>query len=175
MEEEAGQMRPSAETAFLEVVEQEDDGVGELVVTTLTNEYMPLIRYRTGDLVAPRAAGDGLLYETHGRVGDAFLGPRGQRITTRQVDECFEAVSGVAHYQLHQQAAGDWLLRFVPDPSPPSPAALDELRRRLIDTLEITGTLAFEETPMMLAENSGKFRLGYPQRPLAQPSQMEPG
>lgn len=29
----------------------DEQGIGDLVVTTLTNDFMPLIRYRIGDLV----------------------------------------------------------------------------------------------------------------------------
>ena len=51
MENECGEMKPGLETAFLENVEPDERGVGHLVVTTLTNDYMPLVRYRIGDLV----------------------------------------------------------------------------------------------------------------------------
>ena len=51
MENERGEMKPSYDTAFLEIVNADARGIGELVVTTLTNDYMPLLRYRIGDLV----------------------------------------------------------------------------------------------------------------------------
>ncbi len=51
MEVGSGKMHPSHETALLEVLNTDGQGVSELVVTTLTNDYMPLIRYRIGDLV----------------------------------------------------------------------------------------------------------------------------
>lgn len=54
MEDEAGRQVPSCQTAALELVERDPAGVGELVVTTLTNAYMPLIRYRIGDLIEAR-------------------------------------------------------------------------------------------------------------------------
>ena len=50
MENEAGEMKPSYDTAFLELVNADEPEVGELVVTTLSNDYMPLLRYRIGDL-----------------------------------------------------------------------------------------------------------------------------
>src|SRR5487761_2062451 len=50
MENEAGEMKPGYDTAFLEIVDADNRGIGDLVVTTLTNEYMPLLRYRIGDL-----------------------------------------------------------------------------------------------------------------------------
>ena len=51
MQDGLGRLAPSSETAFLEVIRRDEQGVGELVVTTLTNDYMPLIRYGIGDLV----------------------------------------------------------------------------------------------------------------------------
>ncbi|HYG35549.1 MAG TPA: hypothetical protein VEC99_12230, partial [Clostridia bacterium] len=51
MEDLQGQLRPSLETALLEVIHPDPFGIGELVVTTLTNDFMPLLRYRIGDLV----------------------------------------------------------------------------------------------------------------------------
>ena len=50
MEVENGEMRLSTETGFLELSDPDARGVGDLVVTTLSNNYMPLIRYRIGDL-----------------------------------------------------------------------------------------------------------------------------
>ena len=50
MENEAGEMKTSHETAFLEILNQDSTGIGDLVVTTLSNDFMPLLRYRIGDL-----------------------------------------------------------------------------------------------------------------------------
>jgi hypothetical protein len=43
----------------LEVPDAGPDGLGELVVTDLTNHVMPLLRYRTGDLAVLRTGADG--------------------------------------------------------------------------------------------------------------------
>jgi phenylacetate-CoA ligase len=164
MEDEDGHLVPSTETAFLEVIEPDGRDVGDLIVTTLTNEYMPLIRYRIGDLVERLREVDRCLYRVHGRAMDAFTGGDGSRVTVGQIDECFEGVSGIAHYQLRQEKRDEWRLRFVPDGGAPSAAELKELRGRLADTLETSSPLQIEETPGLLAESSGKFRLGYPGR-----------
>src|SRR5271156_6547801 len=68
METADGGMRPSLGTAYLEILDPDQDGVEELVVTTLTNDFMPLIRYRIGDFVERRDTA----YLVHGRVKDAF-------------------------------------------------------------------------------------------------------
>jgi phenylacetate-CoA ligase len=162
MEDEAGQMRPSLETAFLELLNTDRQGIGDLVVTTLTNPFMPLIRYRIGDLVQRVENPYGTRYVLHGRAADAFDISAGQRITTRQVDQCFAELVGIAHYQLIQRGGKDWLLRFVPDGLGPEPGQLAELQERISGVLQTTVPLRIQKTDMLVPESSGKFRLGYP-------------
>jgi phenylacetate-CoA ligase len=158
------EMLPSFETAFLEVLNTDSKGVSELVVTTLTNDFMPLIRYRIGDLLERHEQPYRTSFVLHGRVADAFTGPDGGRVTTLQIDQCFAGLPGIAHYQLTERSGGDWLLRFVPDTHASGPADLDELRHRLTQQLGAGCRLAIEPTDLVLPESSGKFRLGYPAR-----------
>lgn len=167
MEGERGKMLPSLDTAFLEVVATDNHGVGDLIVTTLTNEYMPLIRYRIGDLVERREEPYRTPYLVHGRAADAFLTPAGTRVTTLQIDRNFAEVPGILHYQLRQENEREWRLRYVPDNLPPTSVDLRRLRDRLADLLQINSRLAVQETDALLAESSGKFRLGYPLAPAA--------
>lgn len=160
MENRTGQMRPSLETAFLEVLEPDDSGIGDLVVTTLTNPYMPLVRYRIGDLVERVDSPYGARYIVHGRTADAFTTPAGRRVTVRQVDQCFAGVTGIAHYQLLQRTEGAWPLRFVPDHPGPGPRQLGELTQALAQLLQVP--IAPQQTDILAPERSGKFRLGYP-------------
>jgi phenylacetate-coenzyme A ligase PaaK-like adenylate-forming protein len=136
------------------------------VVTTLTNDYMPLVRYRIGDLVERREAPYRTSYAVHGREHDAFKLAGGARVTTLQVDECFAGLAGFTHYQLLQQGDESWRLHFVADDGGPGEGDLVELRRRLAQKLNLTagGTLEIEPVEMLLAEASGKFLLGYPLR-----------
>lgn len=165
MENDRGEMVPSCETACLEVVETHSDGIGGLVVTTLTNDYMPLLRYRIGDLVERRELADRAAYLLHGREADALAVPGGGRVTIRQMDQCFSGLDGFTHYQMVQTAEAEWQLRYVPDLAPPSPANLAELRRRLGERLGTAGGIELRPTDFLLPENSGKFRLSYPLPP----------
>ena len=166
MENERGEMVPSLETAFLEVVEPDTTGIGHLIVTTLTNDYMPLVRYRIGDLVQRRESPYRTHYAVHGREHDAFKLADGSRATTLQVDECFAGLNGFTHYQLLQQEGGSWRLHFVADGAGPSEGELAELQQRLAHTLKLkaTDSLKIEAKEMLLPEASGKFLLGYPLR-----------
>jgi phenylacetate-CoA ligase len=164
MEDERGEFRPSLETALLQTISEDDQGVAELIVTTFTNDFMPLLRYRIGDLVERAVQPYGTRYRLHGRVADAFHTRSGRRVTTRQIDQCLSAFRGIAHYQLVEQAEGPWLLRFVPDTTGPSGQDLADLQRRLAALLELPAGVSLQSTDMVVPESSGKFRLGYPRK-----------
>jgi phenylacetate-CoA ligase len=92
--------------------------LGELVLTTLTKEAMPLIRYRTGDLVtastAPCRCGRNTMRLTalSGRRDDMIV-IRGVNVYPSHVEQLMLSVDGVApHYRLVAERNG----------------ALDELR-----------------------------------------------
>jgi hypothetical protein len=162
MEDELGEMRPSLETACLELLNPDEPGVGELLVATLTNPFMPLLNYRIGDLAERLENPFGTRYVVHGRVADTFVTQAGRRTTTWQIDQCFDGLEGFAHYQLLQRPGNEWLLRFVPDQAGPEPKSLQLLRRRLAGLLAAGERLAVEQTDLLVPERSGKFRLGYP-------------
>ncbi len=166
LEDQHGTMRPSQGTAWLDLLDPDPRGVGDLIVSTLTNEFMPLLRYRIGDLVERRGPAESPEFVVHGRVLDAFTTPDGRRVTTRDVDGCFTEVTGMAHYQLRQRADGTWLLRFVPEGAGPAPPELRQLRERLAGPLGAAASVMLAATDALMPESSGKFRLGYPARAL---------
>src|SRR6185503_13579684 len=116
---------------FLEVVDADATGLGELVVTTLSNDFMPLLRYRIGDLVTHQLKPYEDVYVVHGRVRDALTAGDGQRVTTWEVDQCFVNVEGIAHYELRETERGSWILRYVPVNGGPGDATRKELTVRL--------------------------------------------
>jgi phenylacetate-CoA ligase len=159
MENEAGEMKPSYDTAVLEIVAAAASGIGDLVVTTLTNDFMPLLRYRIGDLVERHVQPYGDHFTVHGRARDALAAGDGSRVTTWQVDQCFAGVNGIAHYELRQADDGSCVLRFVPDGIRP---AQDELRRvtsQIETLLQFSGEFKTEAMPVLVPAASGKFRL----------------
>jgi phenylacetate-CoA ligase len=159
MEGGRGEMKPSYENAVLEVIEADWRGVGELAVTTLTNNYMPLLRYRIGDLVERRAQLEEPTYIVHGRSRDSLRDRDGRRVTTWEVDQCFAEVRGVAHYQLHQERSKACRLRFVPDGSGPPAEEQRRLVSRLETLLQSPGEIEMEAMNFVLPTLSGKFRL----------------
>ena len=159
MENEAGEMKPSYDTAFLEIVDADARGIGDLVVTTLTNDYMPLLRYRIGDLAERHVQPYGNRFTVHGRARDALMASDGQRVTTSQVDQCFNEARGIAHYELRQSENGDCVLRFVPDGAGPTEENLRAVTSRLEALLQLSTEIKAEAMPVLVPAASGKFRL----------------
>lgn len=166
MDNGKGRLTPSPETAYLEVININSKGIGELVVSTLTNDYMPLIRFRIGDFVEKTGKLGGATYKVHGRVKDAFNLASGNTVTVAEIDRCFEGLEGVSHYQLLQTAAKHWKLRYAKEAVDPTSDTLKEIASRLGTALESPGSVELEKTDLFLPEGSGKFRLC---QPLAQP------
>jgi phenylacetate-CoA ligase len=162
MEGADGQMRASRETAHLEIIEPDERGIGPLVVTSLSNYLMPLVRYRIGDLVEAAGDGAGETYFVHGRVRDALRAADGRRVTTWDVDQCFVGVTGMMHYQLRQEADGRCALRYIPE-SPDAPAPdLTETCAQLQKLLGQVEPIAVERVDTIVPSQSGKFRLTQP-------------
>jgi phenylacetate-CoA ligase len=159
MENERGEMKPSYDTAFLEIVDADARGVGELVVTTLTNDYMPLLRYRIGDLAKKHIKSCGNHFTVHGRARDAFTTRDGARVTTWEVDQCFAEINGIAHYELRQSETGECILRFVPDGAGPTKEELHRVTSQLEALLKFPAEIKTEAMPVLVPAASGKFRL----------------
>ncbi|HUZ07351.1 MAG TPA: hypothetical protein VMV89_07665 [Candidatus Paceibacterota bacterium] len=159
MENERGEMKQSYDTAFLEIVDADTRGIGDLVVTTLTNDYMPLLRYRIGDLVEKRVQPYGNHFTVHGRARDALTADDGRRVTTWEVDQCFTEINGIAHYELRQGENGNVALRFVSDAIAPTKEELRRVTSQLEALLKSSAEIKTEAMPVLVPAASGKFRL----------------
>jgi phenylacetate-CoA ligase len=152
--EDDGVMRPSPETACLEIAAADAAGLGELLVTTLSNPYLPLIRYEIGDYVAPH--GDG--YVVHGRKRDALRDAAGRTLTTRMIDRCFADITGVAHYQLRQKPDGSAHLLLLPEIAEDGLAGVCAILTAALSKL-LGAPVTAESVGLIAPEDSGKFRL----------------
>ena len=150
--EHDGAMLLSPETAILESTAT--DGIGELLVTTLTNPYLPLLRYEIGDYVEHTANG----FAVHGRKRDALRAADGRTLTTRMIDQCFADVAGIAHYQLRQKADGSAHLFLLPAVEGDD---LTSAQAKLTAELShlLGATVTAESVSLIAPEDSGKFRL----------------
>jgi phenylacetate-CoA ligase len=97
----------------------------EIVGTSLWNESMPLVRYRTGDVVQfERAPDQAELQEITlglkpfpgilGRDGDILIGPDGARLTG--IDHFHRGVERIVRIQVVQERADRVVIRVIPAP-----------------------------------------------------------
>jgi phenylacetate-CoA ligase len=159
MEDERGEMKASLENVFYEIIEPDERGIGELVVTTLTNEVMPLVRYRIGDLAERRQEPYATNWFVHGRARDALRHHDGQRVTTLEIDRCFAGANGFAHYQLRQNEMGDCDLQFIADREAPGVETLKCVTEKIESLLRLENKIAVSAVEKLPPLTSGKFRL----------------
>ena len=116
-----------------------DGDEGELVMTTLTRRGMPLIRFRTGDLVrmatAPCACGSVLrcVERVIGRKDDVIRLVEGHALSVADLDEAVYGVDGVMAFSavLDRGTDGDRLTVEVETESSSPPAILAEVESRV--------------------------------------------
>jgi phenylacetate-coenzyme A ligase PaaK-like adenylate-forming protein len=159
MENENGEMKASLENVFYEIVEPAGRGIGDLVVTTLTNAVMPLVRYRVGDLVERCEQPYATNYLVHGRSRDVLLRRDGRRVTTLEIDRCFAGLNGIAHYQLRQNERGDCDLQFISDREAPGTEEMERVTEQIENLLQLENKIVVSVVEKLPPLTSGKFRL----------------
>lgn len=96
--------------------------IGEIVVTDLSNRYMPFVRYRTGDLAVPTGRtcpcgrGFPLLERIEGRTFDAIVTADGRHVGGFFWTWLSRAVPGIRRFQVEQRDRSGIVFRFVPGP-----------------------------------------------------------
>jgi phenylacetate-CoA ligase len=91
-----------------------DGRVGELVVTTLANRMMPLVRYCTGDIASLRETPDGFeLRKVVGRVHDV-VELAGIPVPTHHVQDVLDRIGGVREFQIERRQ-NRLMFRIVPE------------------------------------------------------------
>ena len=138
---------------------------GPILVTDLTNFAMPIIRYRTGDVVTlsdEKACDCGrglpMLENVQGRTADFVVTPAGSLISGISLTENFAClIRGTAQLQIVQESRTHLRLRLVPD------ATFGEESKTQIaglvrDTFGPSMTHELEYLGSIAPEKSGKFR-----------------
>lgn len=162
MEQATGGMVASPNIAHLEVINEDERGIGELVVSTLSNDYMPLLKYRIGDLVERRTTDGGTSYLLHGRAPDTLKAPDGRRVTTRDVDQCFVSCEGILHYRLHEISPGNFVLNYITEGDADAKASLAAVVEKLEKLIQPPKKIETKRVRFLLPEGSGKFVFNYP-------------
>ena len=140
-------------------------GTGRVVMTSLCNSAMPLIRYEMGDLASwggrcPCGRGLPVLKSLEGRADDMVVLPSGRMrspLSVRFTDlEC--VVKGIRTYQLIQEKEDLFLFRYVASPSGfPDSSRKDIERRIAIACLNEPVRVDFEEVDEIRRNRRGKL------------------
>jgi phenylacetate-CoA ligase len=162
-----GTMHIEPEYGIVEVLtrsgELRSEGEGELIVTTLLNDAMPLIRYKIGDLgeVAYESCSCGretaVMKQLHGKVG-AIIANGDKQVPTAAIAIAFEYLEGIKNAQIIQDSADAVRVKLVkrPDFNPESEKFMIwELKKMLGESLKIT-TEYVEDIP---PEPNGKYKM----------------
>jgi phenylacetate-CoA ligase len=164
----SGQMLLMSESHIVEVLDEAGQPVapgeaGEAVITGLTSEAQPFIRYRTGDVLRlasePAAGGQGLhvIAEVTGRQTDFVVAADGRVMHALAVIYVLRAVPGIAQFKCVQHALDRMEVQIVRDVNwneAARNAVVNGLQARLGDSLKVELRMLDEIPP----EASGKHR-----------------
>ncbi len=153
---------------IIEVVDQQRKPVeagmlGELVVTDLFNLAMPLIRYRTGDMVRVGTPQQGSgtcwrpLLEVGGRVVDMVQRRDGMRIAGEALIMALRTAGVRSKVQIVQESATRLKLLHLQNDAPES-GAMENFKRSVADLLRGEVEITLEAVPELPHDKSGKYR-----------------
>ena len=143
-------------------MEPDERGVGDLVVTTLTNDYMPLLRYRIGDLAERCEQPYATDYLVHGRARDTLRGRDGRRVTTLEVDQCFADAPASRITNFARMKAAIAFCATCPTRPGPTKETLSHVTSQLAALLKSPSEIKIEPMDVLVPSSSGKFRLTSP-------------
>jgi len=153
----AGGMHVNAEAVIAEVEE------GQVLVTTLNNLSMPLIRYRvedlaeTGDQCCSCGRGLPLLRQLRGRVSDIIRSPSGRLIHGEFFTHLFYGETGIRAFQVEQTSADHLEIRYVPAEGFDE-AARGAIERSILEHGDSGFIVTWSRVEAISPGPSGKFR-----------------
>ena len=141
------------ENAFIELVPWRDGapGIHQIHVTTRGRDAMPLLRYRTGDIVQEMPRGFRIL----GRERDLHFRADGSLVSAADVDAALPAGFSCWHYCMAQSGENRWDFHYVANRTADHPAVEAALSRLLGPGVRVN---AFRRKSISPAA-SGKFAL----------------
>jgi len=139
-------------------------GTNQILVTTLTKRYLPLIRYRIGDYMSDvRTRSDGSVsdfLEVSGRVGDMIDLGNGVRFHGYSLMVCAEENPRIAAYQLRVNKSIGVVTFVAQTISPLTEAEKEKIRNHAADVASIDASkIIVEEAVELVKAPSGKIRL----------------
>lgn len=157
-------------TIYLEIVDNHSNPVpdgteGNILVTSLSNYAMPLIRYRIGDrgVLSSRATSSGdipgqILGDILGRDNDVFITREGTIVHASYFAILLYYRDWIKRYQVIQKSYSDVLFRIVKSGFECPQRELNELTKRTKEVMGEDCVVHFEYVDEIPVSNSGKFR-----------------
>ncbi|RON06640.1 hypothetical protein BK659_20335 [Pseudomonas brassicacearum] len=141
----------------------------ELIVTSWKNELMPLLRYRTGDLIEVSAhtdpakiflpSDDVEVLKLHGRLSDSFSIAQGEVKTVADLDDMVGRLGGfIQQYQLII-TLDVVSFKYVPGPLSSAGEEVVSIERELRSWFGVEYRIETVAVSFIPPESSGKFRL----------------
>ena len=152
---------------LVEVLQDESGTANEgpILVTSLFNKAMPIIRYQVGDagaLIHERCGcgrGLPLMHPTAGRSVSYFELPDGTSVSPYAMTHALEQVRGLRQFQIIQMATDRVTVKIVGDPGH-EPTLCTEIRARLSEVLPGV-EIGAQQVERIESDRSGKFRVVY--------------
>ncbi|MGG4551430.1 phenylacetate--CoA ligase family protein [Paenibacillus humicus] len=124
---ECGNLHICEKNVYVEIADEDESGIGEIVITSLHSKTMPLIRYRTGDIgqfrrmVCQCGSHEPVIELSHGRLDDVVSTPDGtvNSVILRRLYRFFYDEVAIAQLQIIQRGIHDFTVNIIPG-SPPS-------------------------------------------------------
>jgi phenylacetate-CoA ligase len=152
-----GRLHVNAESVLVEVVG------GEVLLTTLDNHVMPLVRYRNEDIAetlegtCPCGRGLPMLRSILGRRSDIIRAPGGRLIHGEFFTHLFYDVAGITRFQVRQTEPARLIISVVADPSFDD-AAQVRLQNLIAEHADPAFRVEWRRVAEIAAATSGKFR-----------------
>ncbi len=169
-----GGMHIACENVLVEFLDEHDQPVpvgspGQVVVTSLHNPSMPLIRYRVGDVAVPLEGpcpcGRNLprMDVRAGRVGQMVRTAGGRLFSSMLFDHAHKRLIAAGHREIDafhvvQTGLEDFVVRYVTQASEPQ-AALQAYEAGMREVIGTQARISFEKVPEIPRHPGGK--LGY--------------
>ena len=160
-------MHTMDEQVLLETVDPQTleptDGEGELVLTNLVGKVMPVIRYRTGDIVTlsekpcPCGRPLGHVKVSGGRAADFAVTSDGKWVAGYFIIYICRSVPGIVKFQLRQERLGEMTVFLVTDGSFPADGE-DRVRRGVEQRLRSDDVIHVQQVEDIAPAPSGKYR-----------------
>ncbi|MCC6250694.1 MAG: phenylacetate--CoA ligase family protein [Rubrivivax sp.] len=164
----SGGMHISAEDIIVETVDKEGQPVrpgeaGEIVVTELSTDEFPFVRYRTGDIgtlddaSCPCGRGLPMLRDLQGRTTDFVVAADGTVMHGLALIYILRDMSGIGEFKVTQESRSFTRVEIVPDERF-DPSVINAIEQGFRHRLGATVEIHVQTVAALPRERSGKYR-----------------